>query len=372
MKKVLIAVQLVLLGLFLYNTGIIGIFKHLPFEKGEPLIVENNRILWKFVADKLELAKKKGADYSPECYFSDYAEIIQKKKQLPGSNVDLGSINEMMSVSLANVHRGRWSYHDIDVARDKYKKVFDPNWTEHDRIEKEMAQKGYWPKTGKKILFGLLSWLLIFYLKNLPLAFVLLLIWWQKEYRTFRVKNPFSFAITVLIYPYAISKVFYRIFKEGYFFYSAEVELRQTKKKFFTLLSQDEIAEIRRFAKSRFGRKVLRRRLSWQGAEIRRSFGSALLATLLLSFISANVQAETLPQKDASHDSAVIIHASPPDSPAFNTGGSDYGSSFFESIEAVATAGLELFTGSGQRICREIFSLLPNPPRKIEHVPVVG
>lgn len=376
MKKLLIAVQFLLLGLFLYNIGIIEIFKHFPHEKGEPANIENDNTFQKFVWEKLKQAQTKGSEYSPECYFSDYAEIMQKKHELPGSLLNMIVINGMMSISSTNVCHGRWSVKDVDIAREKYKKIVDPQWKNREDFEKETAKKGYWSKTGKKIIAFLLPWLLSVYLKNLPLAFVLFLIWWYKEYKTFRVKNPISFAISVLIHPYLIGKLIREKFKEGFYSLCAEVQLRKTKEKFFTLLSRDEISEIRRFAKSNFGRHLLIKRLRRNGLEVRRSFATALLATLLLSFVSvlvSNVQAKTLPKdSDGEKSSITIIHESPPHVLYFENNGPNQGNHFFPSVEGVTTVILEIFSSNCQKLLLKTLFEISSPPKKIEHIPVVG
>jgi hypothetical protein len=373
MKKVLIALQIALVGLFLLNTGIFKIFSLLspPVEK---VSLANEQKFREFMKEKADRAEKLGINYSPELYFQDLTEIAKMKIRLPNCHEDFFQGQRLFAMSCEKWRQGHYTSRQIEAARDKYKDFIDPGREGREQITTNLAQHTFWPKVKKSCL-SLARWIALLYCKNLLLAFIWLLLWWYKEYQTFKVRNPLSFTISALFYPYVIGKIIYQWFKLGLFSFYTEVELRRTKDKFFTLLSRDEINEIRRFAKSGFGRKLFIHRLRLGRKEFQRSFGSAVVATLLLSFVSvivANVQTQPLPKEShCQNSSLVVVHESPPQLIIHNdqlTGGNHY----HESVEEAATVWLELLITTCQRLILEICSKYSRPIHKIEHVPVVG
>lgn len=247
MKKGLIVLAKVLLSvLFLYNIGFFNLdFTKFfnEFRKSEPFNPEGQKKIANFVNGKVRMATKKGEKYSPYDYFNDLYDIETLQKSLKGVISYHVLANELLILHQENLRKNLFSRQDIDKARELYKEKRDPGSLAREQLKLEMAKKNFWP--------DLLSWLLHFYLKNLPLAFILFLLWRYKEKGTLKISNPFSLLISTLFYPIVIGLVVYEALSEKSRYYLAEAELRRTKKKMFAILSPDEIEDLRRFAKSR-------------------------------------------------------------------------------------------------------------------------
>jgi hypothetical protein len=245
MKRALVISAKILLPLlFLYNVGFFdldfsGYLKELG--KSEPYNSEGQKQLTKLVNEKVKVAKAKGTNYSPADYFNDLAEITILKKSLTGvmNNLDY----RLLDLSQQNVRAGLYSSRDIDLARDIFKEKTDPGSVARENSRIEISKRTFWPSVT--------NWLWHFYLKNLPLAFILFMLWWYKQKETFKLKNPFSFIIALIFYPIIIGLVIYEALNEKGRYYLAEAELRRTKSKMFSILSKDELEDLRRFAKSR-------------------------------------------------------------------------------------------------------------------------
>ena len=149
----------------------------------------------------------------------------------------------LLDISQKNLRAGLYSNKDVDLARNTFKEKTDPGSGAREALKLDMAKKTFWPSVT--------SWLWHFYLINLPLAFMLFMLWWYKEKKDFKISNPFSFIIALVFYPIIIGLVIYEALSEKSRYYLAEAELRRTKSKMFSILSKNELADIRRFAKSR-------------------------------------------------------------------------------------------------------------------------
>jgi hypothetical protein len=247
MKKAFVVTIKVLLPiLFLYNIGFFNFdfskfFKELG--KSEPFNIEGQKKLAHFINERVKIAEKKGDKYSPYDYFNDLYEIETLENSLKGVMSYHVLANRLMILQHENIRKGLSSDYDIVAARTKYKEKRDPGSVSRENLKIEMARKTFWP--------DLSSWLFNFYLKNLILAFFLLLVWWYQEKRNFKVNNPISFFILWIFYPVTIGLVIYEATREKSRYYLAEAELRRMKSKMFSILSKDELEDLRRFAKSR-------------------------------------------------------------------------------------------------------------------------
>jgi len=245
MKKALVVSAKILLPLlFLYNVGFFsldfsGYLKELG--KSEPYNFEGQKKLAKLVDEKVKVAEAKGTKYSPADYFNDLAEITILKKSLKGvmNNWDY----RLLDLSQKNINAGLYSNEDVDLARNIFKEKTDPGSVARESLRIETSKRTFWPSVT--------NWLWHFYLKNLPLAFILFMLWWYKQKETFKLTNPFSFIIALIFYPIIIGLVIYEALNEKGRYYLAEAELRRTKSKMFSILSKDELEDLRRFAKSR-------------------------------------------------------------------------------------------------------------------------
>lgn len=280
MKRVLVISAKILLPLlFLYNVGFFsldfsGYFKELG--KSEPYNSVGQQKLAKLVNEKFKVAKAKGTKYSPADYFNDLAEItiLQKSRKGVLNNWDY----RLLDLSQQNVRAGLYSSQDIDLVRNIFKEKTDPGGAARENLKIEMSKKNFWPSVT--------NWLWHFYLKNLPLAFILFMLWWYKQKETFKLKNPFSFIIALIFYPIIIGLVIYETLNEKGRYYLAEAELRRTKSKMFSILSKDELEDLRRFAKSRgLTLSDWRNYLSNQGLKPQGILVSSLVVTILFTAI---------------------------------------------------------------------------------------
>lgn len=247
MKKVLVVSAKILLPiLFLYNIGFFSIdfsktFK--DFGKSEPFNFEGQKKLANFVNEKVKVAEKRGTKYSPYDYFDDLYEIEKLQKSLKGVMNYNSMVAHLLILHQENMKKGFFSREDIDKAVKDFKEKRDPGSVAREELKLEMSKKTFWPSVR--------AWLWHFYLINLPLAFILFMLWWQKEKKTFKISNPFSFIIALIFYPIIIGLVIHEELSEKSRQYLAEAELRRMKSKMFSILSKNELEDIRRFASSR-------------------------------------------------------------------------------------------------------------------------
>lgn len=247
MKKVfVVSVKILLPILFLYNIGFFNLdfpkfFKEMG--KTEPFNAEGQKKLANFVNERVRVAEKKGDKYSPYDYFEDLYEIEKLEKSMKGVMSYHVLANHLLILEHENIRKGLFSDYDITVARTKYKEKIDPGNIAREELKRDIQKKTFWP--------NLRNWLWNFYLVNLPLAFLLFLVWWYQENKNLKIKNPISFLISLVFYPLVIFLVIREALSEKSRYFMAEVELRRTKKKMFSMLSKDELEDIQRFAASR-------------------------------------------------------------------------------------------------------------------------
>jgi len=247
MKRALVVSFKILLPLlFLYNIGFFSLnFSALLKDPTQsvPFDQKNNAALINFVNEKIRASEQKDKKYGPYDYFRDLHEIKKFEKAHPGTMGYHNMINSLMSLHSNNLNRRYFTGEDVSRARDYYEELENPGITLKNKIETEHFKKTWWP--------NLSAWLLKSYLKNLPLAFFLFLFWWYQEKKHLKVLNPLSFIVSLIFYPITVALIIKEALTEEGRYYFAEAELRRTKDKMFTMLSADEVADLRRFAKSR-------------------------------------------------------------------------------------------------------------------------
>jgi len=280
MKKILvITFKIVLPILFLYNIGFFsldfaGFYKDLG--KSEPYNPSNQIKFVNFVKEKVRCAKLMGKKYCPNKYFDDLYRIGSCRKSLKGIiRYPLGE-NELVCLLDSNCDKGFFTSDDVSRAAQVYKERIDPQREPREKLKKEMAKEGFWPKTFKALFH--------FYLNNLPLAFFLFAFWYYEKNGNFKTNNPFSFIISVIFYPIILLKMIYFYEEEHSRYYLAEAELRRTKDKMFSYLSKNEIEDIKRFAKNRgITLSDWKQYLSDQGLKPQGFLISSLIVTLLFT-----------------------------------------------------------------------------------------
>ena len=247
MKKVfVVSVKILLPILFLYNIGFFSLDFPKFFEemgKTEPFNAKGQEKLANFIDEKIKIAEKKGDKYSPYDYFNDLYEIEKLEQTLKGTMSRHILMNRLLILEQENMRKGLFSDYDITAARTKYKEKMDPGSIAREELKRDMQEKTFWP--------NLRNWLWHFYLVNLPLAFLMFLVWWYQEKKSFKISNPLSFALALIFYPIIITLVIREALSEKSRYFMAEAELRRIKKKMFSMLSKNELEDIRRFATSR-------------------------------------------------------------------------------------------------------------------------
>jgi len=277
-----------------------------------------------------------------------------------------------------NIVAGKFTYDQIEEAREIYKNWLDPGREPREKIQKDIKDKLFLPKLKNWFLLIFIPWLIIFYFKNLGLGLIYLWLRWEREYKTFKIRNPLSFAISAILYPYIIVSLVVKWFKRLEKRTSFEAELRSREEKLFRLFSKDEMTEIKKLAE-KLTKKEWQNYLSGLGLEKKHSFASALLVTLILSLFSGNIffllANDLALNKDVSgRDSRQIIivnDISPPNSPNLtqNNQTSDIFDSFIEENPIFILMDYQ------KKILRkilEIFFVIFVLTKKIEKIPLVN
>ncbi len=277
MKKVLVvSTKILLLLLFLYNVGFFNInFSQKIRESFSivPLNVEGEQKMIQLVNERKSVAKTKGIRYSPSDYFTDLFSVDSLQKTLTG--VPNNHIDWLLNLSQKNIEQGYFSWQSVDKARELYKQKTDKGRNARELLKQEMNEKNFWPDFSKGLCH--------LYLNNLTTAFFLFLFWWYQEKKSLKVSNPLSFIISLIFYPLTIALVIREALSEKSRYYLAEAELRRTKKKMFSMLSANEVDDLRRFAKSRgISLKDWKAYLQNQELEAQHLLVPSLLVTLLL------------------------------------------------------------------------------------------
>lgn len=277
--------KFLLLVCFLVSLGVIEGLQSLPTSNDGMNVeerAEKTVLMHKFVLAKLEIARKKDAEgaYSPYNYFQNLREVFDKEKELGfGKKLIHYGLQEMVFLSRKSLDKG-FTEHDVDIARKGYDEYTDPGREPREQAFEHLRELGW---------SGVLSWLFGVYLKTFMLAFVFFLILInedrKREGEIFSLRSPASFVLAVVLYPVVISCICWNWFRFTSKGILEEAEFRRTKRKIFTLLSDDEMAKIRRFVKSGLPASAWRRQLVGQGLVFRHSLALALLVTLILIII---------------------------------------------------------------------------------------
>ncbi len=255
---------------FVINTGI---FSHFPRSTSEVKVDPVAELavyrLGETLLHNAERQIARGVPYSPYDYFRDLTIVYNLADTL---HVPVGlsnHTNTLQALSYQFIGEGKsFSYDDIDKARDNNFKPF----LESRRLRSEPVD---WKATSESIV----SWLLRQYLLGIFPALALFLCWMvHGTEKRLRVRNPLSLFLMVLMWPLPIAIIFRKWVKETSREYYARIELQRTKERFFTLLSQDEIAAAKRFAESNLRLGEWRRELLAHGFSFHRSFALATVA----------------------------------------------------------------------------------------------
>ncbi|MFZ4648602.1 MAG: hypothetical protein ACOYMB_03115 [Patescibacteria group bacterium] len=294
LRWIIPVVKLGLLLVFLFNIGFFSLFNHINNDVQPPSKKDGGRSDVQYLNEKVKRANLLGDNYGPEEYFADLTEIKLKQKKNDFDRMAVlsvqNSIGQMLDVFNRNVKRQRAICSDseyanymsrLNDARDKLEKITDPiNFQARLDQRKETERPGYW----SGVLSSVLLWLLNFWWHKMPFGLVLLLIWHYQEQKTFRINNPLSFLLCLTLYPIVIIRTWQKILRVEGREMVMKVELRRRTFSIFSLISENELLDINRFAKSNFTISEYRRYLDNRGL-IRRQALLPVLATVIILFL---------------------------------------------------------------------------------------
>jgi len=297
MKKLVPIIKVILAILFLYNIGLFSLLK--TIDKIDPSTMppfkeDGGRGDIEYLNEKIRKADALGPNYGPELYFSDLADIKLKQKNNDFDRRTILMVNSSIQSLLSDFNTNVMSHHrknspkDYDafmarlsLARDKSLSITDPNRAQESaEFDAKYGNLTYW----LNLLLSILTWLGNFYLKNLPLALTLLWLWWYEDKKRLSINNPISFLICLILYPVVIIRVWRSSLRNGARIFAMNIEFKRRQADLFTMISDDELADIKRFAKSDFKLSDYRKYLENRDLVIRRSLIPVGIVALTLLF----------------------------------------------------------------------------------------
>lgn len=335
MKKFLpLLIKFILAGLFLYNIQFFY-FVSKSFHEAEqkappPCKADGGQEDLKYLNGKLQQAKALGSNYLAEEYFSDLTAIKLKEKKNDFDRSTIlsvnSTINELLGTFSRNLqnlrgHSSEQAYQDalteLENARNLSQEILEPGSNQREQeLQTEMNQPGYWPAK----LLALLSWLGHFYLKNFFLALSLLWLWWYQEKASLRIRNPISFLICLVLYPLTISRVWYKLSRDNFRALALKIEFRRRQTDLFALISEDELTDIKRFARSHLKLSEYGQHLDQLGLNRRQALLPALAVTLLFLVIVPTITAQTKAHSDGAQQTKLELKTkAPPGVQEFNS-----------------------------------------------------
>lgn len=329
MKKIVPIIKLILAAIFLYNIGVfslIGFIGKIDQGKQPPLKADHGQRDIQYLNEKIRQAKVLGKDYGPELYFADLAEINlkQKKNDFDRNAVIFTSstINNLLGIFNENVinfrrHGSDAEYSNylqrLSVAQKKCENILDPGSQKRSAEFKIKTQDStYW----LKLLLSLLSLLGNLYWRNLPLALILLWLWWYRDKETLKVNNPLSFLICLVLYPIVIIRIWSRSMRFGARMFAMGIDFKRRQTDIFSMISNDELADIKRFAKSELKISDYRKYLENRSFIYRHT----LLPVIIVSFVFLIIPQAYSAPKGCDHASLTQYHLALKIPPGFNQG----------------------------------------------------
>ena len=323
MKKALrITLKVILAIVFLQNIGLFSLIHNMPAERQAPEKADEGKEDRKFLNEKIRNAKNLGDNYGPEAYFTDLTEIRLKTKNNDFDRYAVMSVsyttNTLLSQFNQNVLRHRKSESDaeydkymtrLDNAREKCLNITDPEMQKRDM---EFKIKTNSPTYWRDTFISILAWLLNFYLKNLPLALVLLWIWWYEDKNKLSINNPLSFLICLILYPIVIIRTWTLKTREVARIFTMSVDYKRRQADIFSLISDNEFAVIKRFAKSNLKISDYQGYLKNRGLSYRHALVPVMAATFVLLLTSQSIGSE-VKHRSADLTKCQVCIKAPPD-----------------------------------------------------------
>jgi hypothetical protein len=309
MKKVMrFASPLLKLAIFILFLNNIGIFSiDFPESGPAPPAKTEEEVMkdMQYLKEKLEEAQSLGRDYTPVLYFNDLTDIVLKEKNNELSRQALVSANHYKH-NLCNIFHDNLSYYrghksdseyralmkELDTARDEHLITVDPEMVKKSKEnEAKMNASGYW----KGVLMNFLVWLKSFYLENILLALLLLWLWWYKEKNSFKINNPANFLLCLVFYPVVIPLVWKKKLNERGRMFAMKIELKRRQADIFSLISENELDDLKRFARSNLKISDYRKYLDNRGFYRQQALTPLLILVAVLTIVKS--QANDVPDE---------------------------------------------------------------------------
>jgi hypothetical protein len=282
-------VKLFLLFMFLTNLGFTDYFFELAQEskvvKTEKQKQRDNEVLANFVAEKIASVgarTTRGEVYKASEYYADLGEIDRLRKRL-GVN-ETNQVMVLTQIINDEMHNKLVNATEISSAASNYREGFMKD--SQIKFLQQLKQEGW---------LGSFLWFFWLYLKTLPLALTLFLLWIREEQR-FGGKtiwpHPKKFILLLIIYPWIVGKVAWQKMILAERLVRAEAELRRTKKNLFSYLTPKEEEEIKKFAKSALALADWRKELADLGFNPKYCLAMALAATFIVAFMPQKLSAD--------------------------------------------------------------------------------
>lgn len=345
MKKIVrITVKVILAIIFLYNIGLFSFISKLPKERQAPEKLDRGKENNEYLNKKIENATNLGGDYGPEEYFSDLTEINLKEKSNDFDRYAVIYVNYTTNILLAKFNENVTRHRKLDskvendnfmkrlsAAQQKCLNIIDPEAQKRSiEFETKSVSLSFWVE----ILLGFLSWFLKCYWLNFPLALILLWLWWYEDKNKLSISNPLSFLICLILYPIIIVRVWVLSIRNGARMFAMNVDFRRRQVNIFSLISSDELADIKRFAKSDLKISDYKKYLDNRSLVYRHALVPIAMVTFILLIVPRFASAEVkhrvvnasecqlnlkappnLSSADASHHEKISLSAVMPSSP---------------------------------------------------------
>lgn len=320
-RTIRITLKVILALIFLQNIGFFSFISNMPAEKQAPIKADGGRSDNQYLNEKIRNAENLGNNYGPEEYFADLTDIELKKKNNDFDRYAIIQVSRAINALLAqfnsNVTKHRKSDSQIDydkymerltVAQQKCISITDPESFKRDT---EFKIKSNSPSFWRDMLISFLFWLFAFYLKNLPLAMILLWIWWYEDKNKLSINNPLSFLICLIFYPIVIIRTWILKTRNSARIFAMSVDFKRRQTDIFSLISDNELADIKRFAKSDLKISNYRDYLKNRGLVYQHALIPTMVITCVLLLTSQSIGAEIKYQSTDSMGYQVCTNAPP-------------------------------------------------------------
>lgn len=352
-----IILRVMICCVFLYNLGVFSLFKEHKYDisyrydskfsgKHNPQAAHDLHL---FVQEKVDRAKALGAGYTVELYFTDMDQIKAKEVQLQQVAYSWDLINLC-------------AYRDIGFKAGMGHAIGRENIQQGlDALEKKYPTKApvsvLNATSPSPNLLGIIGmWLWVLYLKCLPLALLLFLIWIYEESGKIRIRAPFQLAKYVLGYPYYLWRYF-----------RADLEIRRTKKYVTDILHADEREMIRAFVFGKQQIQDLQNTLKKQHRVVYHGYFKLILCTFIFAFMARTCIATTLTSIERDQRTTIYAYTSQYDTDRMDHRTATWTTLVIRCEEAAITIPTKI-----REYISFAITLLPTSWHKqIDHVPLV-